>query len=132
VVTFLTPEWVSALNEALQDAGVAAEDAPPLILQQLVDHPDGMRSAYRILIDATGAEAQAGFAADATVTYRQSYEVARGIAGGELDAHVEFLMGRVKISGDAKALVQHHPTLERVHDALAALRARTEFEVASG
>lgn len=127
MVTFLTPEWVSALSEALQDSGVTSGDAPPLILQQLVDHADGMRSAYRIHIDASGAEAQGGFAGGATVTYRQSYDVARGIASGELDAHVEFLMGRVMISGDTKALVQHRPTLERVHEALGDLRARTEF-----
>lgn len=98
-----------------------------MVVQQLVDHPDGMRSAYRICIDAGRVEALAGYAADATVTYRQTYEVARGIATGELDAHVEFLMGRVVVSGDTKALMDYRTALEGVHEALAGLRADTEF-----
>ncbi len=127
MVTFLSTEWVAALGDALKDSTITTGSAPPLILQQLVDHPDGMRSAYRIRIDADGATASGGFSPDATVTFRQSYEVACGIARGELDAHVEFLTGRVVVSGDTRALVEHRATLERVHAALGDLRANTEF-----
>ncbi|MCY3925454.1 MAG: hypothetical protein OXG52_08090 [bacterium] len=124
---FLSTEWVSALGQALQDAGVTTDGAPPLVIQQLVTHEDGTRSAYRIRLDSDGAEAVDGVAPDATVVYRQSYEVARGIAEGDLDAHVEFLMGRVVVSGDTKALMDYRETLELLHAALADLRAGTEF-----
>ena len=127
MVKFLSTEWVAALSEALRDAGVTTDGAPPLVIQQLVDHPDGIRSAYRIRLDSSGAEALGGFAGDATVIYRQSYEVARGIATGDLDAHVEFLMGRVVVSGDTKALMDYRATLELVHGALGDVRANTEF-----
>ena len=127
MVRFLSPDWVAALGEALQAAGVTTEGAPPLVIQQIVEHPDGIRSTYRIRVDADGAEALGGFTGDATVTYRQSYEVARGIAGGELDAHVEFLMGRVTITGDTKALADHGATLEAMTGALAGLREATDF-----
>ena len=124
---FLSPEWVAALGELLRTAGVRAEGGPPLVIQQLIEHADGSRSTYRIRVDANGAEAMAGSAGDATVVYRQSYEVARGIASGELDAHVEFLMGRVVVSGDTRALAGHRATLERLSGALAAIGETTDF-----
>ena len=127
MVEFLSPEWVAALGELLRTGGVRTDGGPPLVIQQLVEHPDGTRSTYRIRVDANGAEAIAGFAGDATVVYRQSHEVARGIASGELDAHVEFLMGRVVVSGDTTALAGHRATLERLAGALAAMRETTEF-----
>ena len=127
MVRFLSPEWLAAATEALQSAGVTIDGGPPLVIQQVVEHPDGIRSAYRIRLDTDGAEALGGFSDDATVVYRQSYEVASGIAGGELDAHVEFLMGRVVVSGDTKALVGHRAELERLSTALAGLREITDF-----
>ena len=127
MVRFLSAEWVAAAGEALQDAGVSTEDGPPLVIQQVVEHPGGIRSTYRIHLDTDGAEVLGGFSGDATVVYRQSYEVARGIASGELDAHVEFLMGRVVVSGDTKALVGHSAALERLTAALAGLRQITDF-----
>ena len=127
VVKFLSAEWVAALDDLLRTAGVTTEGAPPLVIQQLVEHPDGCRSTYRIRVDANGAEATGGSSGDATVVYRQSYEVARGIACGELDAHVEFLMGRVVVSGDTKALAGHRTTLERLSGALATMREVTDF-----
>lgn len=127
MVAFLTAEWVAALGDALKASTITTGGAPPLTLQQLVDHPDGMRSAYRIRIDADGATALGGHSPDATVTFRQSYEVARGIAAGDLDAHVEFLMGRVTISGNTEALAEHRATLEAMTAALAGLRGITDF-----
>ena len=127
MVRFLSAEWVAAASEALRSAGVTTEGGPPLVIQQLVEHPGGTRSAYRIRLDADGAEAVGGFSDDATVVYRQSYEVACGIASGELDAHVEFLMGRVVVSGDTNALVGHRAALEKLSTALAGLREITDF-----
>ena len=124
---FLSAEWVAALGELLRTGEVTTDGGPPLVIQQLVEHPDGVRSAYRIRVDANGAEATVGSSGDATVVYRQSYEVARGIACGELDAHVEFLMGRVVVSGDTKALAGQRTTLERRTGALAALQETTDF-----
>ena len=126
-VGFLSAEWLAAASDALRCAGVTTEGGPPLVIQQLVEHPDGTLNTYRIRVDAAGAEAVGGSSGDATVVYRQSYEVARGIAGGELDAHVEFLMGRVIVSGDTKALVGHRAALERLSTALAGLREITDF-----
>lgn len=127
VAKFLSAEWVATLSELLRTGGVTTEGGPPLVIQQLIEHPDGVRSTYRIRVDIDGAEAMGGFSGDATVVYRQSYEVARGIACGELDAHVEFLMGRVVVSGDTKALAGHRATLERLSSALAAMRETTDF-----
>ena len=128
---FLSTEWVAALSEALQAAEVTTGNGPPLVVQHLVDHADGTRSAYRIVLDAHGAEAQVGHVSEATVTYRQNYEVARGIATGERDAHVEFLRGRLVLSGDTKALLAYRRTLEQVHLALRDLRHSTDFPAAA-
>ncbi len=122
---FLSADWVTELGEALAATAISQEE--PLVIQQLVDHADGTRGAYQVRLERGGATALVGVAEDATVTYRQSYETARGIANGELDAHVEFLLGRVTITGDTKALVKHRAALEDVAAALAELRERTEF-----
>lgn len=127
MVEFLSPEWVAALGELVRTGGVTVDGGPPLVIQQVIEHPDGIRSAYRIRVDANGADVTGGYSGDATVVYRQSYEVARGIASGELDAHVEFLMGRVVVAGDTKALAGHRATLERLSGALAAMRETTDF-----
>ena len=124
---FLSGAWVAALGEALRAGGVTTAEGPPLVVQQVVEHPDGTRSAYAIRIDPDGVTAQPGIVDDATVTYRQSYEVAQGIASGRLDTHVEFLMGRVSVSGDTKAFVSHRGALNTVASALSGLRDRTEF-----
>ena len=126
-VRFLSDRWIAALGDALETGVPADGGRPPLVIQQLVDHADGTISAYQIRLDAGGATAGAGVAEDATVTYRQSYEVALGIARGELDAHVEFLIGRVVISGNSEALVQHRSALAAVSKALADLPEITEF-----
>lgn len=127
MVRFLGTAWLAALNDALVAAGVNSEGAPPLVIQQVVDRPGGETTGFRVRLDATGAEALPGIADDATVTYRQAYEVARGIATGELDAHVEFLMGRVVVTGDTQALVNYREPLERMHAALRDLGSITEF-----
>lgn len=132
---FLSAEWVAALSGLLRAGEVRTDDGPPLVIQQLVEHPDGTTSAYEIRLGSDGAEATVGLSEErsegsssgATVLYRQSYEVARGIASGELDAHVEFLMGRVVVSGDTKALAEHRGALERLTAALATMRETTEF-----
>ncbi len=127
MVRFLSAAWVAALSEALHAADVTTEGGPPLVIQQVVDHAGGDTTTFRVRLGANGAEALPGAADDATVTYQQSYEVARGIATGDLDAHVEFLMGRVVVTGDTKALVDYRSSLERMHAALGGLRAITEF-----
>ena len=127
MVPFLSAAWVAALDEALRTAGIVAESEPTLIIRQVVDHPGGETTTFRVRIGADGAEALPGDGGEATVTYRQSQAVARGIATGDLDAHVEFLMGRVVVTGDTKALVAHRHSLERMHAALRDLRDVTEF-----
>ena len=127
MVRFLGAAWLAALSAALHAADVTSEGAPPLVIQQVVERPGGETVGFRVRLDAAGAEALPGTADDATVTYRQSYEVARGIATGELDAHVEFLMGRVVVTGDTQALVDYRAPLERMHAALRDLGSITEF-----
>ncbi|MCY3560372.1 MAG: hypothetical protein OXH20_04270 [bacterium] len=124
---FLSAEWVAALNALLRAGGVKTDGGPPLVIQQIVEHPAGRRSTYEIRVDADGAEATGDCSGDATVVYRQSDEVARGIASGALDAHVEFLMGRVVVSGDTKALADHRATLDRLAGALADMGETTDF-----
>ena len=124
---FLSAEWVAALSEALQAARVTTDGGPPLVIQHVVDHADGTRSAYRIGLDTHGAEARVGHDAEATVTYRQDYDVARGIATGERGAHEEFLRGRLVLSGDATSLLAYRTTLKQVHEALRDVRRSTDF-----
>ena len=124
---FLSTEWVAALSAALQASRVTTNGGAPLVVQHVVDHADGTQSAYLIALDAHGAEARVGHDADATVTYRQDFDVARGIATGERGAHEEFLRGRLVLSGNATALLTYRTTLQQVHEALRDVRRSTDF-----
>jgi SCP-2 sterol transfer family len=107
VASFLSAEWIVALNEALTRAGV-----PPLgerselrVVLEFVDGPSSAPHAMTLTVNAVGASVEAGdhLAADAVV--RLTYADAEALTQGTLESAVALREGRLKVSGDVQALV---------------------------
>jgi putative sterol carrier protein len=71
--------------------------------------PDGDVKYYWILDNGKLADSQLGELPDAEVTLTQSYEDAKKIQQGELDANAAFMQGRVKVAGNMAKLMSLLP-----------------------
>lgn len=130
---YLSPEWIDAAGRALAgDAGL--KDATVdlrLTLEQVVTGartgaPTGTVRWY-VAIDHGRVELAEGPAPAADLRFTTTYATAAAIASGSLGAQRAFAEGRLRVGGDLSLLVAHHRTLASLDDALAPLRAETEF-----
>jgi putative sterol carrier protein len=122
VVRFLSPEWVRALDEA------AAElDVDGIGLDGLVVAYDVEGFGYRVVFGPGGVRVAQGASPDATVTIRADRATAEAIARGDLSAQRAFMGGRLRIGGDATALVRAQVAIASLPDLFAAVRPDTEW-----
>jgi hypothetical protein len=105
VVQLLSPEWVelhrTALGRLPEVPGATAR------LQHVVTGAPGGEVAYTLaMVDGRVVETTVGrddVAADCT--FLETHDDAVRIAAGDLDLHVAFMQGRVKMSGDMGRLM---------------------------
>ena len=101
---WLTQEW---LDESTRLA--ATQPIRPGVsarLQYVVTGgPDGDVQYYWVIVDGQLAENRLGELADAEVTLTESYEDAKRMQQGELDANAAFMQGKVKVTGDIAKLM---------------------------
>ena len=55
------------------------------------------------------------------VSFTQTKDVALGIMSGELNSHIEFLMGKIQINGDVLALEEYSEVLEKLTQVIASV-----------
>src|SRR3954447_15692819 len=67
--------------------------------------PEGDIKYYWVLENGKLLESQLGEMSDAEVTLTQSYDDAKKIQQGELDANAAFMQGRVKVTGNMAKLM---------------------------
>lgn len=133
MATFLSDEWLAELAEQLRSVP-ELEQAPVLRLGQVVTgFPplEGEDLAYTIRLG--GGEPAAvipGGVEDAEVVLVEDYETARAIASGTPAAAL-LSEGRIKVRGDANALIGAQEQLGALGDALTRLSATTHFEEAA-
>lgn len=129
MVRYLSDEWMERAAAALAGdealAGATA-DADLTVTYDVSGGPDGRR-AYTLRADHGRVALEAGAQDDAPVTFSLDYATAVAIARGELSAQAAFMRGDLKLGGDVGVLVREGAALDGVDDALAALRADTEF-----
>lgn len=58
------------------------------------------------------------------VTFTQSEDVALGLMQGELDSHIEFLMGRIQVQGDVLVLDEYSEVLEKLGGIISSLNSQ--------
>ena len=122
MVQFLSPEWVQALDEAASES-----DIDGIGLDGLVVAYDVEGFGYRFTFGSEGVRVTEGATPDATVTIRLDRSTAAAIARGELSAQRAFMTGRLRIGGDATALVRAHSVVAALPDLFAAVRPETEW-----
>ena len=105
---WLTQEW---LDESTRLA--ATQPVRPGVsarLQYVVTGgPGGDVEYYWIIVDGQLVENKLGALADSEVTLTESYEDAKRMQQGELDANAAFMQGRVKVTGNMAKLMAMLP-----------------------
>jgi hypothetical protein len=123
VVQFLSPEWVDALDRAATGRPVPCDaELVGLVLEYDIDDV-----GYHVVFGPTGLRVYPGPADAPTVTFRSDRATAHAIARAELSAQRAFMAGRLRIDGDAAALVRAHAAVATLPDLFAAVRPDTEW-----
>ena len=107
------PKWLS--QEWLDESKKLAEGQPErpgasARMQYVVTGgPDGDVKYYWVLEDGKQLESKLGEVADGDFTLTMTYEDAKKIQLGELDANAAFMQGRVKVTGNMAKLMSLLP-----------------------
>jgi hypothetical protein len=113
VVRFATAAWVEALDVALR--AEAAPSTGPLTIRSIVRGAPEGDLEYRVIVDGDGARAELG-PGEATVGFSQDLATARAVSAGRLRAQEALITGRLELSGDAQALIDHGELLAWIGD----------------
>lgn len=127
MVRFLSPEWIEALDHRAREADVA-RDGSAIVVEQSVTEKGAEPITYQLVIEHDTARVLAGAPHEPAVTLRTDRATATAIARGELSAQQAFIEGRVRVGGDARALVRHATTLAQLDRSFAALRDETAYD----
>jgi alkyl sulfatase BDS1-like metallo-beta-lactamase superfamily hydrolase len=105
---WLTQEW---LDETCNMAESQPERPGASARMQYVvtGGPDGDVKYYWILENGKLLESKLGELGDADFTMTQTYEDAKRIQQGELDANAAFMQGRIKVAGNMAKLMALMP-----------------------
>ena len=105
---YLSQEW---LDETRSMASSQPERPGASARMQYVvsGGPDGDIKYYWVLENGKLQESQLGEMPDPEVTLTQSYDDAKKIQEGELDANAAFMQGRVKVTGNMAKLMSLLP-----------------------
>lgn len=129
MVKYLSPEWV----ELHRIEGQSLPERPGVTarLQHLITGtPDGELAYSVVVVDGKVVDVAIGRDDDAAdCTFLESYDDAVRMVRGELDLHVGFMQGRIKMSGDMGRLmaVLDCTQSEPYRAALASISAATDL-----
>ena len=136
---FLTPEWVAAVNAALDgvtlpepgpEAGLAAADGRFTVAQEVRDTPDGdVRLVLRAAEGAIALELRPLDASEvpAEVTIALGYEDAAALSAGRLSPAEALTAGRIRVRGDLSVLAAGQDLLAAAREYTRALDADTTY-----
>ena len=120
---FFTPEWVAAVDTALQQspAVTAAADGKAFVFAQVATGgPDG-DSAYHLVVGDGPVRAVAGRAENPSVAITGPWDVHVKINRGELSPPVALLSGKGRVRGERMKLMTERALLSAVHDSTIAV-----------
>jgi hypothetical protein len=133
VVTYLSDEWLEQASVALATSEELSQRSGDLDLKigyLVADAPTG-KVAYTVSFDHGTVSLTPGTAGKlvdaAPVAFELDYPTATAIAKGELSAQAAFMRGTLKLVGNVDVLIRDGAVLDGITDALADLRASTDF-----
>ncbi|HKY78091.1 MAG TPA: SCP2 sterol-binding domain-containing protein [Acidimicrobiia bacterium] len=125
MVSFLSPEWIAALDVAAREATVPQGVA--LTIQQIVTEDGGDDVRYHLVLDEGRLRVVPGVADAPDVTLVQTRDVAAALSRGELNAQQALEAGRLKLRGDIGHLGREGKALSAMEDVFASVRADTTY-----
>ena len=105
---YLSQEWLDESRKLAEDQPVRP-GATAKMQYVVTGGPEGDIKYYWVLENGKLQESQLGEMPDPEVTLTQSYEDAKKIQLGELDANAAFMQGRMKVAGNMAKLMQLMP-----------------------
>ena len=105
---WLSQEWLDETKK-MADGQPERPGASARMQYVVTGGPDGDIKYYWVLVNGKLQESKLGELGDAEVTMTQSYEDAKKIQTGELDANAAFMQGRVKVTGNMAKLMSLLP-----------------------
>jgi putative sterol carrier protein len=121
-VQFLTDEWTSAVQDALNssDSFKSAAGSQSATIQQIITGaPDGDEKRYWFKLadgQASLGMGEVGEPADATIT--QDYATAVALSKNELTGTAAYMSGKLRVAGDLMKLMQMQGVLGQLPTAL--------------
>jgi hypothetical protein len=125
VPSYLSPEWLEALDVAARD--VVAEPDVTLTLQAIVHGGPAGDVIYAIEVTSGTVRVTPDAHPTPDVVLQQSYETAAAVASGRTNALEALQRGEIAIEGDVQRLRAAQPALSALDTAAADLRAETTF-----
>lgn len=121
---FLTDDWMSAVQEALNndaDFGQAIASVDLSMQFNVTDAPEGATADYSIaFVDGTATVAS-GELEGADVSITNDYETAVGVSKGEMNTQMAFMTGKLKVAGNMGKLMMNQGPLNKIGTILAGL-----------
>jgi hypothetical protein len=106
MASFLSPEWFDLQLELL--GALPKQKGVNLELQMSVEAtPDGTVMVHQVVTDGRLTAAGIGAADDAVTELTVQYDDAVAVAKGEVDPHVRYMQGRIKLKGSMPPLLLH-------------------------
>ena len=105
---WLSQEWLDQSTRLAADQPVRP-GATARLQYVITGGPDGDVSYYWVVEDGQLLENRLGVLEDADVTLTETWDDARRIQAGELDANAAFLQGKVAVTGDVAKLMSLLP-----------------------
>lgn len=134
MVAHLSDEWLDELDRvARADERLRAATAGVhLVLEQVVlptrddlttSDPTGVEGAvvWQVAIDDGDVRFHRGRVAAPTIRFTTDHATARAVATGAESTQQAFVAGRLRVGGDATAIVEHHAVLEGLGDVFASV-----------
>lgn len=120
---YLSPEWLSAANQAVVDVEPATDTAAVGYIA--INGPNGDVS-YTIVLGPENVAVLEG-TETAGVTLTLDWYLAAEIAQGRASAQRAFLSGSIRVSGDVQVLVGNNDIMTAIDTRMAELRSQTVY-----
>jgi hypothetical protein len=124
VPEFLSPEWLSALDDAARASDGLAQtgrEGTFVVEQRVTGVPNGEIS-YHARVDFAGGRVTPGRAETPDIILVTDYETALAIHRGETNAQRAIASGRMKLRGHVEVLLRRLDTLTALAEAVRATR----------
>jgi predicted lipid carrier protein YhbT len=127
VVRYLSEEWFDEATRLLAEPGGPDHPADQLVVQQVVEQEAITEPVtWHVVVGDGVARLARGRHPNPDVTLTCDLTTAWEVHQGRLSAQAAFMAGRLRLGGDASALLAGRDALAAVDDRLAPLRAATE------